>query len=135
MLIRKTIVTLLSLTVINAYADQIILSAVGHDVVNCRVDHRCDIKGAHDIQIINESSKPQTYKYRYTLCALKYTDRTDCNYAENTITVASNSQWNNHFDSASSPRFSVASQFHYIVETQVKGYGKAENQYFIKVNN
>jgi hypothetical protein len=119
----------------NCFSDQILLSAVGHDIANCRVDHRCDLKGAHDIQIINESSKPQTYKYRYTLCALKYTDRTDCNYAENTITVAPNSQWNNHHESWSKPTFSAASQFHYTVETEVYNYAKVENKYSIKVGN
>jgi len=135
MLIRKIIVTLLSLTVINAHADQILLSAVGQNVDGCKVDHRCDIRGSHDIQIINQSNKPQSYKYRYTLCALKYIYRTDCNYSENTITIAPNSQWNNHYDSKSTPRFSVASKFRYFVETEVHGYGKAENQYFIRVNN
>src|SRR6185369_16943890 len=129
MLIRKTIVTILSLTVINAHADQILLSAVGQNVEGCKVDHRCDIKGSHDIQIINESNKPQSYKYHYTICALKYTYRTNCNIAENTITIAPYSQWNNHYDSESKPRFSVASQFHYTVETEVRGYGKSENQY------
>jgi len=135
MLIRKIIITLISLTAITAHADQIIASAVGHDISNCRVDHQCDIKGFHDIQIINESDKPKTYKYRYTLCALKYTYRTDCCFAENTVTVAAHSQWNNHHDSWSKPRFSVASQFHYTVETEVRDYAKVENQYSIKVGN
>lgn len=48
MLIRKTILTLTALTVINAHADTILTTATSNNVSGCRVDHRCDIHGVHD---------------------------------------------------------------------------------------
>jgi len=97
----------------NCFADQILVSAVGHDI------------DSHH------------YFYSYILCANKQGTRTDCNIAKNQITVLQHSTWNNHFDSFSQPRFSLPTGYSYTVTTNVSGYAKSqiENKYSVKVNN
>lgn len=137
MLIRKTIIALAVSTVINAHADQILLSAKGEDVSNCRVYHKCEIFGSHDIQIINDSDKQHSYKYNYLICTKKFGERTDCQHVTNTINIPAFKTWNNHHYFVSNPWFGKTGHFSYTVETQVVGYqpAKVENKYSIQVKD
>lgn len=134
---KKTIITLAALTVINAHADQILVSAQGEDVSNCRVNHKCEIFGSHDIQIINDGDKEHHYKYNYLICAKKFGSRSDCQRATNTINVSAHKVWNNHHDFVSNPWFGDTGHFSYSVETQVVGYQQAivEKKYSILVKD
>lgn len=137
MLLRKTIITLASLTVINAHADQIIVLALGQDVSNCRVNHKCELHGSHDIQIINDSDKEHHYKYNYLICTHKFGYRSDCQHATNTINVDAHKTWNNHHDFISNPWFGDTGKFSYTVETQVVGFqtARVENKYSVIVKD
>jgi hypothetical protein len=137
MLIRNTIITLTALTVINAYADKINIKAVGRNIPKCHVDHRCYLKGSHDIEIINESNDAHKYKYVHVLCALKGDWRTDCHVYENNMVVMPHSTWTNHYDSHASPRFSIHMTYDYLVQTNVFGdqIEKVENKYSVRVKD
>lgn len=138
MLLRKIIFTLSALTVINAHADKIHVSAIGADIDSCKMDHRCDLKGKHDIEIVNDSNLEHRYEYFYVICSIKENRRCDCNKVGNHVYVKAHSKWNNHYDSFISPIYSTMSgHADYVISTNLSGYQTeiSENVYNVVVKH
>jgi len=139
MLIRKTIITLTTLTVISAHADQIHVSAIGEPLIKCKVDHKCDIKGIHEIEIINDSNETHAYGYHYLKYAYNQGQRVGVNYQHRYINVAAHTTWRDHYEGFSKHVFPYSGSYIYVVETDTSydgiHIGKAHNEYKIKVKD
>lgn len=137
MLTRKFILTIIALTVINAHADKINITATAQDIKKCHVDHRCYLKGSHSIEITNQTNDTHRYEYAYLLCSLKGDWYTDCSIIKNFATVIPHSTWVSNYESHASPRFSIHKSYNYSVQTNIAGYqvSRIENKYSIRVRD
>jgi hypothetical protein len=133
---KKLILVMGIMFSLNANAD-INTSAISTPPDNCKVDHRCDIHGSHDISIINESLQTKNYYYIYKLCIVREGMETDCSFSASNVVIEAGQKWNNHFDSIIQPRFSYATTYRYVITTQVVGNEKrlSEMSYQVKVTN
>lgn len=90
----KRVALLFLLTTSIANADNITLNAYSFDG-SCQLSHRCDMRGVHDIEIVNNTDQNHYYTYSYDICA----DNGQCNVVSNGVWVGYHSKWNNHFES------------------------------------
>lgn len=105
----------------STYADNITLIAKGIEG-HCKMSHKCDLIGSHDIQIINDTDQSHTYTYYYRVCG----DFDNCISTGNNVTVAPHSRWNNHHDSRHEVVFEWSGLHQDRVTTGVTGYDNLE---------
>lgn len=139
MLIRKIIITLAALTVINSHADQIHVSSSGADIAGCHTNHKCDIHGIHDIEIINDTNEDHKYGYHYMTYIWNRDVRSVTKYIHAYVIIKAHSTWNNHYDSFSKHAFSYSGKYIYAIETDA-GYDGvhqpiSHKEYQIKVKD
>lgn len=134
---KKIIMLGLSLISFCTYADQIHVTAVGQPLIKCKTDHKCDIKGIHEIEIINDSNEDHAYGYHYLKYAWIRGQRGGVNYVHKYVNIPAHTSWRDHYEGFSKHKFSTEGDYIYVVETDA-GYdgihmGTTHNEYHVKV--
>lgn len=115
-----------------ASADMVNTRAVSTTPADC--DYKsCHLTGIHDIEIINQSGMPHTYKYSYQMC-MTIEGYNTCTNAQNTITVNPWQTWENHRDSKLDMKLPYKGPYAFFVITQIRGDATIDTRNDYKVN-
>lgn len=118
---KKLIATLAAFAAINAHAEVINLVATSRPP-ECTHGEICEIRGYHEIHIINASINNETMRYGYQLCMDGV-----CDNADNVVTVYPRQHWDNTRQSMLTFRLKKGTH-DYIVRTEC-GKEKVVNSY------
>lgn len=115
-------ISLLALLFCNVtFADTVNLNAQTFPT-DCKLSHRCDLHGSHDISIINDTDQNHYYTYSYQL----YTEDGQSYVVSNGVWVGFHSQWLNHHDSHLTARLEYIGKHIVTAKTTVNGFVNQE---------
>ena len=109
---KLLLATILSTLTINAQAkDTFNLNAKVISEQNCRMNHKCDLKGVFDVEITNDSNEDHTYYWSYSVCGDQDVYR-QCAMKTGTTTVLHNNYYKTHYEITGKKVFSWAGLHH-----------------------